>query len=128
MRRALILVPLLALTACETPREACISSVTYDLNVVNDLIETSRANLQRGYGIEERQEIRTVPYMCSIEHDDGSETEYPCDRTETYYREVPVAIDLQAEQAQLDQLLAQQQRLSRQSSAAIQQCIAVHPE
>ncbi|MCC7322051.1 MAG: hypothetical protein IT542_13865 [Rubellimicrobium sp.] len=133
MRHAtLALLPLLALAACATPRESCINDATRDLRQVNALIQTTQANLARGYGIETRQETRVVPGLCDGESVDsqGNVTHftYQCERTVVNEIEVPVVIDIAAERRHLDQLVEQQRRLERQSQAQIQACIAAYPE
>lgn len=128
MRPALILLPLALLAACASPREQCISSVTRDTKVLGALINETRANLSRGYAIEERQEVRTVSDTCQGRNEDGSTFTFRCEETDTFTTRVPVAIDLNAERAKLASLeerFAQSQATSNQGVA---QCIARHPE
>lgn len=128
MRPALLLLPILALTACATPRESCIAQSTQDLRVMQDLIAQTRGNLARGYAIAERQEVRTLTTTCRGRNADGSSFAFPCDETETITHRDPVAIDLNAEQAKLESLIARAGDMRVQSDQAVLQCIARHPE
>lgn len=128
MRPALFILPLLALTACATPREQCISGANRETRVLGSLINEARGNVARGYAIEERQDVRTLVRNCRGENADGSTFSYPCNETETFTTTVPVSIDVAAEKiklAQLEQRFAQAQATSDQMVA---QCIAIHPE
>ena len=48
----LALVPVLALAACQTPREACLSQASSRLRTVDALIRETQGNLDRGFAIE----------------------------------------------------------------------------
>lgn len=127
MRRALFILPLLV-AACATPREQCINDASRELRVLNSLVSETRANIDRGYALEETQEVRVVQTTCAGTNEDGSTFTFACEETRTVEREVPVAIDLNAEQAKLDSLLERQSQLRTSTDAAIQQCVRVHPE
>ena len=47
--KTLLLVSALALAACQTPREACVSEASQELRTVEALIAETRGNLSRGY-------------------------------------------------------------------------------
>lgn len=128
MRPALIIMPLLALTACATPREECIGDATRDTRVLSSLINETRANLARGYALEERQDVRTLTRNCRGKNDDGSTFFFPCNETETFTTTQPVAIDLEAEQAKLRSLERRFATTQASSNQAVAQCIAIHPE
>ena len=128
MRPAYIILPLMALAACATPREECIADATRDTRVLSSLINETRANLSRGYALEERQDVRTLTRTCRGRNTDGSTFRYPCNETETFNTTVPVAIDLNAEQAKLDSLEERFEAMQASSNQAIIQCIAIHPE
>jgi len=100
MRAALFIVPLL-LTACATPREACLDDVNREVRVLDRLIAQTRGNLERGFAIEKKQEIRTRDTLCRGENEDGTTFRFRCEETDTITRNVPVAIDLNAERAKL---------------------------
>ena len=127
MRKALMLVPLVALAACATPREQCINEVSRDTRVLSALINLTERNISRGYALEQRQDVRTVRGTCRGRNEDGTTFLFSCDETDTFSTTVPVAIDLNAERAKLTSL---QERLSQTQPAANQaivQCIATHP-
>lgn len=128
MRPALIILPLVALTACATPREECISDATRDTRVLSGLINETRANLARGYALDQRQDVRTLTRTCRGKNDDDSTFFFPCNETETFTTTVPVAIDLEAEQAKLRSLEERFAVTQASSNQAVAQCIAVHPE
>ena len=128
MRPALVILPLVVLAACATPREQCISDATRDTRVLGSLITETEGNLARGYALETRQDVRTVRGTCTGRNDDGSTFLFSCEETETFNTTVPVAIDLNAERAKLqslEQRFAQAQTLSTQ---AVAQCRVLHPE
>ena len=118
----------LALAACQTPREACISDASRQLRTVEFLIRETQGNLARGYGIEEDQEIRVERVFCRVEREDGSTGLARCERTVVDDIERPVALDLREEQAKLDSLLEQRARLSADRDARIRGCVATYPE
>ena len=128
MRPALFILPVLALTACATPREQCINNVTRDLRILNSLITETQGNIARGYALEERQDVRTLTRTCRGRNEDGSTFSYPCNETETFTTTRPVAIDLKAEQAKLDSLLERQRQAKAASDQAVLQCIRSNPE
>lgn len=128
MRPILLVLPLLGLAACATPREMCVAQVSRDLQIVDGLIAQTTLTLQRGYGVESRQEVSSVPRMCSDHRSDGTIDWDFCETTIVRNVNVPVAVDLREEQVKLEQLQAQRDRLARPTADAIQQCIAIHPE
>ncbi|MGJ8586755.1 MAG: hypothetical protein ACSHXW_01255 [Yoonia sp.] len=128
MRLALFMLPLAVLTACATPREQCISQVTRDTRILSSLINETRANLARGYALEERQEVRTVRETCRGRNEDGTTFTFRCDETDTFTITVPVAIDLNAERAKLASLEERFTQSQAASNQAVLQCIAQNPE
>lgn len=127
MRAALFIVPLL-LTACATPREACLNDVNREVRVLDALIGVTRANLSRGFAIAERQEIQTRRTFCTGANEDGSRFRFQCEETETRTRNVPVAIDLNAERAKLTSLEQRQMQNISNAQYGIAQCVARFPE
>ena len=122
MRRALFLLPLLALVACQSPRDACISNANRELSTLSGLINETRGNLARGYAIGTRQVVQTIPETCRTQNAEGLITTFPCDRTEIVDVEEPVAINLYAEQQKLDSLLERQAQMQRQLGPVLAQC------
>ena len=132
MRISFVLVPLVMLTACmdstRSERERCIGNAMRDVNVVNRLIEETRANLSRGYALEERTEVSTQERVCQITQEGGGILNVPCNEIVNNRTYVPVAIDLNAEQAKLDSLLQRQPSMQAQANAAVDQCRLYYPE
>lgn len=129
MRTALLMLPLLAaLAACATPREQCINDATRDSRVLGALINQTKGNIARGYALEQRQSLRTVPGTCRGRNEDGSTFFFACDETETFTTSVPVAIDLNAERAKLESLQERLAQVLPASNQAVAQCIAIHAE
>jgi hypothetical protein len=128
MHKSLLILPLLGLAACATPRESCIAAASRDLTVVNQLIAQTERTINRGYGIDKRQEVRSVPRICYDERSDGTVRTEICDTTYVRDVSVPVAVDLDAERNKLRQLKQQRSRLERTTEAAVRQCVATYPE
>jgi hypothetical protein len=124
----LALLAALALAACETPRESCLSSATRDLSVVESLIRQTQGNISRGYAIERDQEVTVDRDFCRVEREDGSIRLRPCDRTRVENIRRPVAIDLRSEQAKLDSLLERRAALASATAARQQACLATYPQ
>jgi hypothetical protein len=125
MRRAALLLPLLALAACETPQEACLRDVSRQAGIVEGLISQTQGNLRRGYAVEEDQVVRTVPDFCEVEDDEGRERTVFCDRTVVRDVERPVAIDPEVERAKLEGLLQQRATLAAERTERHLACQAL---
>ena len=131
MRRfapSLVLLSALALSACQTPRESCISSASRELRTVDSLIRETQGNLSRGYAIVTEQRIDVDRRICEVELEDGTERHYFCNDTDVVDVQRPVAIDLRAEQAKLDSLLERRVSLAAEREARVQACVATYPE
>lgn len=128
MRQFIFALPLLALAACETPREACINDVARELRTVNALIAQTRGNLDRGFALERRQETREVRSTCRGVTESGESVRVRCDETRVRNVNVPVTIDLAQERVKLQQLQSRQANLQRQTQQSIAQCQALYPE
>ena len=128
MRPALILLPLAVLAACATRREQCISDATRDTRVLSALIAETEGNLARGYALDTVQEVRTVNTTCQGRNEDGSTFLFPCEDVQTVNRTVPVAIDLNAEEAKLASLRTRLSSEQAAANAVVSQCIATYPE
>lgn len=128
MRPAIILLPLLVLSACATPRERCLNDANREVRVLNGLINETRGNLARGYAIERGQDVRTVRSTCVGRNEDGTEFRFRCDQTETVDTRRPVAINLDDEQAKLATLEQRQAQNRANAATASAQCRAIHPE
>jgi len=123
--RRLVVLGFLALAACASPQEQCIHRAGANLAVVDNLIRETRGNLARGFAIETRQILVTEPQVIG---QDSEGDDIVVDSVVAEDERVPVAIDLRAEQAKLDSLVARRAELVAQQAAAINQCRALYPE
>ncbi len=123
MRRFIILA-LLPLAACATPLERCIASATKELRVLSGLISSTQANINRGYAVETENYFVTEEQVCG--QVDGKPVY--CEVPVAESREVPVAIDLDVEQAKLNSLLTKRAELADRAEAAIESCSIQYPE
>lgn len=123
MRRFVIAGALL-LAACATPREACIQNARQNLHVVDSLIATTKANIERGYALESQDYIDTEQQVCGKLN---GQKVY-CDVAVVKTREVPVAIDLNAEQAKLASLVAKRKELAARAKSAAAECARRYPD
>ena len=130
MKRFLPITALLVLASCGTPQQECIRLVSRDLNVVDRLISETQGNLARGYGYEQR--VITTPGFVDCTPDPTPARPHP--RRATCFDEVsqtvtrPVAIDLAAEQAKLNGLMAKRAQLASAVQPAVANCQARYPE
>ena len=128
MKKTLILMPLLAIAACSTPREQCISNANGQLRTLDRLIDVASGNVQRGFALAEVQDVRVLRTTCQGTNEDGSTFRFPCEETETFTRREPVSINIVEERVKLAQLQDQRDSAARDVAARTQQCIAIHPE
>ncbi|KEP70235.1 hypothetical protein DL1_19140 [Thioclava dalianensis] len=132
MRLTLMILTLIALTACGTPQERCIRQSTSELRRIDTLLGEVRANLARGYAWEEY--TVTVPSwdVCGTRTytKNGKQFEQPqmCIGDETVTRRRPVPIDPVVETRKRDNLLAKKAELSKLARSQIAQCRALYPE
>ncbi len=89
MNRLVLTLAILTLAACATPQERCEARVTRELRTINELIDETRANLQRGYALETRTEPRVGLTFCG---GNSGHTRF-CTGTRLAEKKVPVAID-----------------------------------
>lgn len=128
LKKVLIMVPLVALAACGTPRENCIYQANEQLRDLDNRIEVAQGNVDRGFAISRGTDRRTVEATCRDLLPDGTVREYDCDRTETISTSRPVQIDIADERRKLAGLKRQRGQLVEATQKAEQQCIAIHPE
>lgn len=128
----LALMGCLALAACGTPQEQCISRNTREYRVVTNLLREVEGNLARGYAWEEREVTRTEWRDCPVRvrTKDGKArwTDRPCLRDVTDVERYRVAIDPAAERRKADNLRQRQKALDAQARAAVTACRAAYPE
>ena len=127
LRPSLILLPLAVLAACASPLERCISDANRQLNTLDQQIAVTQGNINRGFGIFETQDVRVLRRTCTDRREDGTKFRYRCDRTETFTRREPVALNIQEERIKLRQLQDRREATARQSQTGVQQCIAAFP-
>ncbi|MDE0590459.1 hypothetical protein OU789_11025 [Halocynthiibacter sp. C4] len=125
MKPFIALSALLALSACATQQQRCISSVTANQRNIAQLIAVTEANINRGYGVNVQRVPYTVYGRC---YDSYSIRSYSC--PETYYRTVttPVTVDLDAEKRKLAQLKQRLPEEQKRAKAGVDQCLALYPE
>lgn len=128
MRTAALLLPLLVLAACSTPRERCISGANRPLATLDRLIAETDGNIRRGYALAEVQDVRVLRTTCEGTNEDGSTFRFPCEETETFTRQEPVSINIAEERIKLTQLQSRRAETATTAQAQARQCIAIHPE
>jgi len=116
MRPILFALPLLALAACETPRQACINDVGREINI------------DRGFAVEVRQESREINTTCRGVTESGEEVRVRCEEVRVRDLRVPVTIDLDQERIKLRQLEERLASLQAKAQREISQCQALYPE
>ncbi len=129
--KRLLLLTFVALAACGTPQEQCISRNTRDLRTVERLIAESEGNLQRGYAFETVTVYEDYWTYCERPAPAEGEPAPPprlCMDERAVTESRPKAIDLNEETRKLDSLRAKRQQLTRQAEAVIAQCKAQYPE
>jgi len=102
--------------------------VTRDARVLDALIAETRGNLARGFALEEQPELRTRRTTCPGRDAEDNPIRIRCEETEVVMRDVPVAIDLNAERAKLASLEERQRQNQINADAGIAQCNARFPE
>ncbi|KPN64426.1 hypothetical protein SAMN04488527_101457 [Aliiroseovarius crassostreae] len=124
LRPFCISLTLLALTACATPQQRCISDASATMRKAERNATRIEGNIARGYAIH-RQTIR-VPTAEICTNPDGST--YTCMDYDHQVIETPVAIDIAQERrklAELQKIIAQERP---KVVSATQSCIAQFPE
>ncbi|MBK1636772.1 hypothetical protein [Rhodovulum adriaticum] len=128
MRAILVLLPL-ALVACTSPRAACERDALHDLRVMDALIAETEQTLARGYALQREPVTRPRLQVCyGAPLDDNRVGMTLCNRSETTYRERPVAVDLGAERRKLTSLQAKRQDLARSAARRLAACRKTYPE
>ncbi|MGR3291644.1 MAG: hypothetical protein ACU0C9_10685, partial [Paracoccaceae bacterium] len=118
------LIVLLPLVACATPQQQCIANAGKDIRVLSGLINTTQANINRGYGLRTEEFLENENQLCGVVN---GEKVY-CSVAVANSREVPVALDLTAEAAKLNSLLQKRGQLSSRTNAVIAECRLHFPE
>lgn len=128
MRPSLLVLPLLALAACATPREQCLGQATSEARINAALIAQTQGNIDRGFGLRTEERVREVNTVCKGRTESGEAVVTRCEEVKVSKVQVPVALDLNAERAKLNSLLQQRDRLSAATASRVSQCQALYPE
>lgn len=123
--RPLLVLPFLALAACATPQEQCVANANRNLRTIEALIRETQGNLARGYAIETRNVLTNERQVCG--HNSKGENIY-CDIAVSDQQRVPVAVDLEAEQAKLNSLIARRNQMVQAQPSILADCQARYPE
>ncbi|MBN2905387.1 MAG: hypothetical protein JXJ18_01615 [Rhodobacteraceae bacterium] len=128
--RVLVLLCLVALGACTTPRQACERDALYDLSVIDSLIAESEQTLARGYALRRDPYRRTSLQLCYGSRLGGNDRVgmVLCNRPDVGVRTRPVAVDLKAERAKLAELKAKRAELARIAARRLAECRAISPQ
>lgn len=121
---------LLALSACGTPQQQCITHVSRDVNILDRLISETQANIARGFAYVET-EVDVPMWVPCADAPDGTGARphvQMCDDGRTVTVRKPVAIDLTAEAAKLASMQKRRTELVKTIAPAIAQCQAQYPE
>lgn len=128
MRPLLLVLPLVAITACATPQEQCLGQATRDARINAGLIAQTQANIERGFGLRTEERVREVRRLCRGETESGEAVVTRCEEVRVTQVQVPVALDLNAERAKLASLIQQRDKLASRTQAKVSQCRALYPE
>ncbi|GGG73052.1 hypothetical protein GCM10011415_21590 [Salipiger pallidus] len=123
----MLLIPLaglLALAACATPREACLSDAAGPWRSALKERERIAADLARGYTFETEFERTTRMRMCGT----SAGGLIPCWETDTQPRTRKVPVDTAALRARDAQLALSLPGLRRTAEADVAQCHATYPK
>ena len=121
--KVLPLMSVIALGGCIDEYEQCLRNNSKDIRVVDQLIVETQATLARGYGFETVIEMVTEEQPCL----DINQEPTICLVEVPVTKQVPVAIDLDAERRKLEQLLDQKQALQARYAQAQQICREKYP-
>lgn len=128
---ALLALPL-ALAACGTPQERCISRNTSEYRTVSRLLGEVEGNLARGYAWEERQVVRDRLTQCREVHRDADgnpQISYtPCWRDYVDTERYRVPIDPAAEARKRDGLATRKAALADQAASYVAACKKAYPD
>ena len=125
MQPIYMIIPLLALTACATPREQCLSDATRDASINAKLITQTEGNIARGYAVATKERVREVNKFCRGRTESGERVVTRCEDVRITKVRVPVAIDLNAERAKLASLKQQRAALNAALQTRVAQCQAL---
>lgn len=123
MRRKYLVLLLLPLAACATPKEQCVAAATQDLRVLDALILESRQNIARGYAVEEVIVPNVGFSYCFGNWGTNTGISF-CSNDTVRTREQAVAIDIEAERRKLAGLERSRTEAVERSQRALAACEA----
>jgi hypothetical protein len=94
--------------------------------IVEALIVETQDNISRGFALAYDQEVSVEGRHCAFSM--YGEDDFMCSRVDVNDIQRPVAINLDAERAELESLLKQRERLVPLREAEISACITTFPE
>jgi len=119
---------LLAVSGCSTPRERCIAIVSKNYKEVQEKMETTQQNIERGYAIHKERVPHIVRDICYKKNPTTQQPEpYVCSSTEFRTQSTPVAIDIGNEKDKLAEYKRLLSKYRAQMDAGIRQCEAQFP-
>ena len=113
---------LLALAACATPREACISQAAAESRAIEARIRTVSGNINRGYAVHLSRRPSIGIVTCT-----GGSSLRICQGISDGPRETPVAIDVTEERRKLAALQDQLAEARKRQNASVSACQAGYP-
>ncbi len=128
--RPMLLLALLSLAACASPRQNCERSALEDLRNIDALIVETEQNLARGYAYE-TETVRSGGFTYCLGQRTGGRHSAGvvfCDRPDYRTRDRPVAIDLKAERAKLASLKAKRPQIASLAAKTVASCRLRYPE
>ena len=117
-------ISLLALGACSTPLQQCVSNAQEEQAQISARIGVAQGNIERGYAIHRQ----SVPYTFTGVCYDNLDVQYACEKSDTRTEETPVAIDIAEERQKLADLQRQYISAKTRADAEIIQCRILHPQ
>lgn len=123
-RAIMALSAILALTACATPYEQCISQAGSELHQQERQIQQTQANINRGYAVH----TQSVPYTVAKECVNEDKQVYRCDEVRYHTEQTPVPIDIATETRKLSRLTKGLDALRRETQDWEHSCRAKYPE
>ncbi len=127
--RAYLLIALLPLVACTSPKEVCTRNATEDLRNIDALIEETEQNIARGYTFD-TEVVRSSRVRYCVGHGTGGNVRIGavfCNDPYIDTKERPVAIDPKAEREKLRSLKAKRVEVDQRSQLAQASCQAQYP-
>ncbi len=119
-----ITIALLALTACGTPQQRCISDASKTMRTAERNAKRIEGNIARGYAIHRQTVLVPVSDIC----EDAKGNSYVCVDHDHQTVETPVAIDVAEERRKLAGLRKIIQQEQPKVARATKSCIAQFPE